>query len=306
MPDVRRLRTIHDSLTSWLAMRDTFSAVRRLISRQPIASFLFLAYVWSWLFWVPSVLLYRRGSMSFPVWALTIGAYGPTIAALLVTIVVAGGYGSKALLRKYLVWRVGIWWYGAALFAAWVPTIGVMGIYLLRGGSIGTFDVSALARLPLLAATALPNGPLAEELGWRGFLLPRVAARMSLLKASVLIGVVWTFWHTPLFFAPAGTFISGAPVTPAAVGIYLMLVTGLSVLIAWVWRHANGSVLLTILMHLAINVNALGLLFPSVARVQFEFIYLSIAIFWLFILTIVFVDRPSWTIAPTRIGQVAV
>lgn len=244
--------------------------------------------------------------MSFPVWALTIGAYGPTIAALLVTIVVAGAYGSKALLRKYLVWRVGIWWYGAALFAAWVPTIGVMGIYLLRGGSIGTFDVSALARLPLLAATALPNGPLAEELGWRGFLLPRVAARMSLLKASVLIGVVWTFWHTPLFFAPAGTFISGAPVTPAAVGIYLMLVTGLSVLIAWVWRHANGSVLLTILMHLAINVNALGLLFPSVARVQFEFIYLSIAIFWLFILTIVFVDRPSWTIAPTRIGQVAV
>ena len=124
-------------------MRDTFSAVRRLISRQPIASFLFLAYVWSWLFWVPSVLLYRRGSMSFPVWALTIGAYGPTIAALLVTIVVAGGYGSKALLRKYLVWRVGIWWYGAA-----------------------------------------------------------------------------------------------APVTPAAVGIYLMLVTGLSVLIAWVWRPA--------------------------------------------------------------------
>src|SRR5580765_5552342 len=103
---VRRLRTIHDSLTSSHAMRDTFSAVGRLISRQPIASFLFLAYVWSWLFWVPSVLLYRRGSASFPVWSITIGAYGPTIAALLVTILVEGGDGRRALLRKYLAWQV--------------------------------------------------------------------------------------------------------------------------------------------------------------------------------------------------------
>jgi hypothetical protein len=48
----------------------------------------------------------------------------------------------------------------------------------------------------------------------------------------------------------------------------------------------------------------LALLFPAVARVQFEFIYMSIAGLWLFILTIVFIDRKSWT-TPLRVGQVA-
>jgi membrane protease YdiL (CAAX protease family) len=284
-------------------MHNSVNALCRLVARRPIGSFLLLAYGWSWLFWVPRVLLYRREGVAFPAFALTIGAYGPTVAALLVTALVDGRHGSSALLRKYIAWRVGIWWYGAALFALWVPTIGVMGIHMLRGGSLGAFDVSGLASLPLLIATALPNGPLAEELGWRGFLLSRVAARMSLWRASVLVGVAWTFWHAPLFYAPAGTFISGAAVTPAAVAIYLALVTGLSFLIAWVWRHTNGSVLLAILMHLAINTNALGVVFPAVARVQFELIYLSIFMLWLFILTIVFLERPSWTVTPASSSE---
>jgi CAAX protease family protein len=168
-------------------MRNTLSAVRRFVSRQPIGTFLFLACTWSWLFWVPGVLLYRRAGVAFPALALTIGAYGPTVAALLVTALTEGGQGSRALLQKYVTWRVGIWWYGAALFAPYVPTIAVLGIYVLRGGTMGAFDLSALARLPLLIATALPNGPLAEELGWRGFLLSHLAARTSLLKASAAV-----------------------------------------------------------------------------------------------------------------------
>lgn len=92
--------------------------------------------------------------------------------------------------------------------------------------------------------------------------------------------------------------------TPAAVGTFLILVTGLSALFAWVWRHANGSVLLTVLMHLAVNTNVLALLFPSVARAQFEFLYLSLAMLWLFILAIVIIEREAWTKMPVRIGQV--
>src|SRR5205085_9485088 len=92
-------------------------AIRRFVSRQPIGTFLCLAYLWSWLFWVPSVLLYRRaGVAAVPIWALTIGSYGPTVAALLVALLVEGKQGTRALLEKYITWRVGIWWYGAALF----------------------------------------------------------------------------------------------------------------------------------------------------------------------------------------------
>jgi uncharacterized protein len=281
-------------------MDSASGAARRFVSRQPLGAFLVLAYAWSWLVWVPGVLLYRSDL------ALAIGAYGPTVAALVVTVLIEGGQGARALLQRLVRWRVGIWWYGAAVVAPHVSTIAVLTVYVLRGGSIGPFDNSALARLPLLIAMAIPNGPLGEELGWRGFLLPRLTQRMSLLKASLLVGPVWTFWHIPLFFAPFGSFISGAPVTLASVGVFFVLVTGLSVLLAWVWRHSGGSVLLTVLMHTVVNINALTLFFPGVARVQLEFLYPSLGILWLFILAIVVVDRQSWMATREGIGRVAV
>jgi uncharacterized protein len=250
--------------------------------------------------WIPGVLLYRSDL------AVAIGAYGPTIAALVVTALADGGQGARALLKRLVRWRVGIWWYGAAVVAPHVPTIAVLAVYVLRGGSIGPFDIRALARLPLLIAMAVPNGPLGEELGWRGFLLPRLTRRMNLLKASLLVGPVWTFWHAPLFYAPFGSFISGAPVTLTSVGMFLVLVTGLSILLAWVWRHSSGSVLLTVLMHTIVNINALTLFFPGVARVQLQFLYPSMAILWLVILAIVLIDRRTWTAAPVGIGRVAV
>jgi hypothetical protein len=113
------------------------------------------------------------------------------------------------------------------------------------------------------------------------------------------VGPIRTFWHAPLFYAPFGSFISGAPVTVESVALFLTLVTGLSVLSAWVWRHSGGSVLLTVLMHTVVNVNALTLFFPGSVRVQLEFVYASLGLLWLSILAIVFIDRRSWTEMPT-------
>src|SRR5215470_16526283 len=102
--------------------------VRRLVSRQPLWAFLVLAYAWSWLVWVPGVLRDRSDL------AMAIGAYGPTVAALVVTFLTEGGQGARALLQTFVRWRVGIWWYGAAVVAPYFPTITLLAIYVLRGG----------------------------------------------------------------------------------------------------------------------------------------------------------------------------
>jgi membrane protease YdiL (CAAX protease family) len=107
--------------------------------------------------------------------------------------------------------------------------------------------------LPLGILLAFPFGPLGEELGWRGYALPRLLQRFGALTASLIVGVAWTFWHTPLFWAPAGTTISGGPVTPAAVAGYLALLTGYSVLYTWVYQHTRGSVLMVFLFHASFN-----------------------------------------------------
>lgn len=117
-------------------MRNALLAIGRLISSRPISSFLLVTYAWSWLVWIPSVLLYRRtGGFSLP--ALIIGAYGPTVAALIVTAVVDGHRGTSALLRRYVAWRVGVRWYVAALCGLWIPALALAEISFFAAEASG-------------------------------------------------------------------------------------------------------------------------------------------------------------------------
>jgi hypothetical protein len=258
-------------------------------------AFLLLAYGWAWLVWIPAVIIHRRTGGEFSILIVAIGAWGPTIAGVVVTAFAKGGAGVRRLLRKCVEWRVPVVWYVAALLAPSIPTVVLAAFYVLRGGAIGPPDVGRLATLPVIALSSLPLGPMGEELGWRGFLLPRVAGRFNLLGASVLVGIIWTFWHAPLFWAPSGSLISGAPVTLQSVAVFVAIVTGLSCLFAWVWRHARGSVLLTMLMHLWTNMNVPGTVFPGLARMQQQRLYASIGLLWLLILVVVVADLRTWT-----------
>src|SRR5207247_7237989 len=76
---------------------------------------------------------------------------------------------------------------------------------------------------------------------------PRLAARWGLAGASILLGVIWASWHLPLFYVP-GTDTYGQ-----SFPMYLLQVTALSVAIAWLYWRTRGSLLLTMLMHAAIN-----------------------------------------------------
>jgi membrane protease YdiL (CAAX protease family) len=96
----------------------------------------------------------------------------------------------------------------------------------------------------IVIATVVQAG---EEIGWRGYALPRLAARLGLAQASLLLGVIWACWHLPLFFIP------GLNQTGQSFPVYLLMVTALSVAIAWLFGHTNGSLLLAMLMHSAIN-----------------------------------------------------
>jgi membrane protease YdiL (CAAX protease family) len=86
-----------------------------------------------------------------------------------------------------------------------------------------------------------------EEIGWRGYALPRLSKRCGLAAASVILGMIWACWHLPLFFAPeSDTFHQSFP-------LYLMQVTALSVAAAWLYWRTEGSLLLVMLLHAAIN-----------------------------------------------------
>lgn len=113
-----------------------------------------------------------------------------------------------------------------------------------------------------------------EEIGWRGYALPRLAARFGFARASVLLGVIWATWHLPIFFVPGvDNFGQSFPV-------FLLEVTALSVAITWLYAHTNESLLLVMLMHSAVN-QTLGIVPSAVANAANPFALSTSLVAWL-------------------------
>jgi uncharacterized protein len=159
--------------------------------------------------------------------------------------------------------------------------------YKISYGSIGSIQYGVLPIIPVLVFVSIFFGPLGEELGWRGFLLPFLERKYGVIKGSIVIGIIWTFWHAPLFWAKSGTAISGYPVTFLSVTIYLLFITGSSFIFTWLYSRTNGSVLLSILLHLSMNASGLiaSLLFPDIGlQGKLNIFYYSTVCIWVLIL----------------------
>ncbi len=113
-----------------------------------------------------------------------------------------------------------------------------------------------------------------EEIGWRGYALPRLAARFEFALASVLLGLIWACWHLPLFFVP-GNRLFGQSFPVCVLGV-----TGLSVAISWLYAHTNESLLLVMLMHSAVN-QTLGTVPSAVAKATNPFALSPSLVAWL-------------------------
>lgn len=210
-----------------------------------LPAFFLLAYALTWACFI-SVAMAVPASTPAGSALVLLGAFAPSIAALWLTWRADGGDGVKRLLAGVVHWRVAARYYlfAAGFMAAIKLTVAV--IHRVATGAWPRFGNEGwyVIVFALLVSTPFQFG---EEVGWRGYALPRLSARFGLAPASVLLGLIWACWHLPQFFiAAADTYRQSFPV-------YLLQVTALSVAIAWLWKRTNGSLLLTMLMHSAVN-----------------------------------------------------
>lgn len=179
---------------------------------------------------------------------LYLGIFAPAIVALALTAYRDGREGVVALLRRLVEYRVGARWYVFAFgFMAAIKLAAAVIHRALLGAWPGFGDEPWPLMIGATLLSLIVGGQSGEELGWRGYALPRLATRFGLAGASVILGVIWAAWHLPLFFFP------GAGLKGQSFPLYLAQVTAISVAMAWLWMHAKGSLLLTMLMHAAIN-----------------------------------------------------
>lgn len=214
--------------------------------------FFLLTYALTWVCFISVVKMSHAPRPTAPATAilsgslLLLGTFAPALMALAVTARDEGRRGVRVLLRRMIQWQVGWRWY---LFAvAYMPAVklSVALIYRLMTGAwprFGTDDWYIIVPA-IIISTPVQAG---EEIGWRGYALPRLACRFGFARASLLLGLIWACWHLPLFFVP------GADKYGQSFPVWTLQVVALSVAITWLYARAGGSLLLTMLMHSAVN-----------------------------------------------------
>jgi uncharacterized protein len=226
--------------------------------RSSLLPFFALAYTLSWAVWF-SMIAFSISATQAPGMLLFLGgAFGPTLAAIMVTAFRKGRVGLRHLLGTLLRWRVGIKWYVVAILGP--LALGALAIWLsmLLGMSAPTLSNPALLALlaPTFVYILLLGGPLQEELGWRGFALPRLQVRHNPLVASLILGLLWGMWHVPLFWVPGtaqSALITGNPQPALWIAGFVGHVVALAVLFTWMFNNTAGSVLLVMLLHAGVN-----------------------------------------------------
>lgn len=122
-----------------------------------------------------------------------------SIAGIIMTAIEDGRAGLKLMLRRLLIWRVGIgYWLFAFLFLVPAVLLGSMANTLFNGDPLSFSNMKpALGVLPLFIIFFIVSG-LGQELGWTGFLTPRLQARFGALTSCVIRAILSSLWHLPL------------------------------------------------------------------------------------------------------------
>jgi membrane protease YdiL (CAAX protease family) len=151
---------------------------------------------------------------------------------------------------------VGWRWYLLLL----APTALVIGsitlVAITRGGPTAALAMPLSNAIFFVAFMTFPGSATGEELGWRGFALPRLQFRHTALIASLILGSLHGLWHLPLWLR--GDADHRLSVYPA----FLIQAIGLAVIYTWLYNSTKGSVLLAVLFHTATNAPLTLVLLP--------------------------------------------
>ena len=236
-----------------------------------------LAYLFSW-----TMVALIPVSFVFALLAL----FGPALAAILVTSVSDGRRGLHDLFRRLTIWRVGVVWYALAIGVPLLVAMFAQAAHaLVVGGPIG---MSASTPLPLMLILALLV--VGEEIGWRGFALPRLQHRYNGLAASLILGTVWACWHL------ANATIPGLEAYRSSFPAFLFFVLGQTIFFTWMWNRTAGSLLLVWILHAMVN-TSINLFFVGDQAQEWWFAGAALAVVAMVVLL---ADGPELARRPVR------
>ena len=214
------------------------------MNRQTLIVYFSLTYLISWLIWSPLVAA-AQGWIDVNVtpFLYVLGFMGSLLSALIVTVGSLGLTGVRALLGGLGKVRVGLQWYAFVLLvppllflAAALINYSVTGEWaaLLQYGQLG--DMFPGLGLVLTAIAHILIVGTGEEVGWRGFALPRLQNKHTALKSTLILAPLWGFWHLPTFL------FDNDLLTGFGLAIFFTVLSiPIAIIYTWLYNSTGGS-----------------------------------------------------------------
>ncbi|MCE3277003.1 MAG: prenyl protease-like protein [Propionibacteriaceae bacterium] len=229
---------------------------------------------------------------------------GPSIAGVLLTCLVDGRSGLRRLLSRLRRWRVDARWYAVALLTG--PLVMGATVFVLSLASPEFRpDITTADNKLSIVVTGIVVGLMVgffEELGWTGFAQPRLRQRYGVVTTGLVIGLLWSAWHFPMFAGttdPTGTL-------PAALVVAVLLFAWLPpyrVLMVWVYDRSE-SLLIAMLMHVPISVTAFVLASEATSATALVVpVLVWGAAFWLIVTVVAWANGGTLTQRPEAAAQ---
>jgi uncharacterized protein len=210
------------------------SGFARVAVRHPVAVFVALAYSFSWCFYLPMII---KDTVIVPL--IVIATFGPSLAAIITHRITTGHFWPFPIGSS---WR-------RVLFGTVIGFVLVVVTYVILPATIaaasGQLRWKFLLSVGVYNASTLLGGPLGEEPGWRGYALPRLEMRLGPFLGTLVLALIWTGWHLPLFL------VSGWSSSP--IWTYAMILCGVSFIMTFSFNLAGSSIFAAIAAHAAFN-----------------------------------------------------
>jgi uncharacterized protein len=227
------------------------SRLSSVVKRHPIITFFVLAYALSWSIESPLVFLGDSVSDAQRLVLVALASNVPSLLGIVLTGVVLGRGALRKLLGRLLPWRVNPLWYLVVFLGPAALVGGAVALNTLLGGPALSLGMPLLGVAIFLGFSIFPGSALGEEIGWRGYVLPRLQTRTSALSASLILAPIWALWHLPLWVAG---WLQGDPFrTPTLYAAFVVSAFALSIILTWVYNSTGGSLLMVVLLHATVN-----------------------------------------------------
>jgi membrane protease YdiL (CAAX protease family) len=239
--------------------------VKNKLAISNIILFFIIALGWScgiWILLIPSV-QETFGLHLDPMWAW-LGLIGPGLSAVVISIKENRLLGLRRLFTPLTCWCVPIVYYLIVYVGVFVFYAGASWLSVFVYGDEGAKSLNWLLdniKAPffnlhgiwvIIEITIIYT--LCEELGWRGYALPKINNYLTGLSAALIIGILWTLWHVPLIY------LYGSSLNIDSSIIYFFHIECMSIFYAWLYFKADRSLLLTGLFHG--TTDGIGAFFP--------------------------------------------